>query len=246
MTTQPPSSSRGKRPKGRPVLELDALHHRDVAESAEPASTMALCLASLAREDERRQRSRELTADLEARGYDADHLGHLIWLAVDASFGHDPDSCYEDGYRRDDHLWRAARKKIIAAGAEAVLDHGAIEGMIWEAIDNVFEEASMASWVGFNGGGNGEELDIARAHSQRAVDARRFEPRPQLVALLCSRRARARQPRGRGTRRRGSRRGASSRRSSSGSDDPGDGGGSSEPPGLAPGRALQSGEVRVA
>lgn len=149
--------------------------------------------------------------ELNLGGFDADQLAERIWRAVDAAFGADEAACYEDGDRNHFPLLRAARRKVIAAGAESVLDHPLVEEMIDEAIDDVFERASMATWVAFNGGGNRDELGMARAHAHsvsRHSTLRAQRQRRGGRDVVVSRRTCARQRASRGSapRTRGSRR----------------------------------------
>lgn len=154
-------------------------------------------------ENDQRQRAVD-SADLAARGYDEDLIDDLAWDAISEAYRADSE-IYEDGYERSEHLYAAAERKLIAKGYEAVLRHPAVVAILDEDIRTIFDQASMATWVAFNGGGNGEELAIARAHS-RILNRETKPPEPRREELTKRRGPRARQPRARVARRRGSRR----------------------------------------
>jgi hypothetical protein len=151
-------------------------------------------------------RHRRLTAEVDALGVESDLLSEWIYEAVAEAYGKDSD-IYDEGYRRTEHLEAAARRKLIAKGYEANADHPAVEALIAEGIDYIFELSAAATHVGFQGGGNGEELGMARAHSELVGRSDAAAPVTKLrVTHHIRRRASARQSRGRATRRRGSRR----------------------------------------
>jgi hypothetical protein len=188
----------------------------DESESADVDPLGSVLAARLAEDVQRRS---GLSADLEARGYDEGLLDHLVWEAISVAYRADPE-IYDDGYERSDHLWAAAKRQLIAKGFEAVLDHPAVWELIHDNVRDIYDQAATATWVGFNGGGNGEELGIARAHSRLlSEDSAASVTRPPLVTSPRARQPRARQSRGRAVRRRGSRR-PSSR--STGGGGPGD------------------------
>lgn len=152
-------------------------------------------------------RQRRLTAEVDALGVDRDLLSEWVYEAVTEAYGKDSEIYDGEGYRRTEHLEAAARRKLIAKGHEANADHLAVEALIAEGIEHIFELSTQATYVGFQGGGNGEELAMARAHSElirrgdTAAPATKIRP-----AHRIRRQAGARRSRGRALRRRGSRR----------------------------------------
>jgi len=151
---------------------------------------------------------RRMAAEINATGVDSGVLGEWIYEAVADAYGEDPE-IYDDGYRRTEHLEAAAHRKLIAKGYEAIADNPAVKGLIAEEIEHIFELASQATYVGYSGGGNGEELSMARAHSallRRGDDA--AEPATKILPRRLRRQATGRRSRGKGIRRRGSRRGS--------------------------------------
>jgi len=151
-------------------------------------------------------RQRRFTCEVEALGVDPDLLGEWIYGAVTGAYAEDPE-IYEDGYRRIEHLEAVARRRVIAKGYEAIVDHPAVEELTFEEIEHIFELSSQATYVAFNGGGNGEELAVASAHANLLCPSKKVgRPPVGYRARLLRRSAGARRSRGRPTRRRGSRR----------------------------------------
>jgi hypothetical protein len=144
--------------------------------------------------------------EVDALGVDSDVLSHWLFEATADAYGEDSE-IYDEGYRRTWHLEAAARKKLIAKGYEAIVDHPAVEALIDDAIEYIFELSSQATWVAFQGGGGSEELAMAQAHSALV---RRGDPAQPVMKVRAThrirRRASARRSRGRALRRRGSRR----------------------------------------
>lgn len=165
-----------------------------------------LRLSSIVSAQLERLRQRRLSNELETLGVDPDLLGEWIYAAVADAYAADPE-IYEDGYRRAEHLEGAARKRIIAKGYEAIADHPAVTDLTFEEIEHIFELSNQATYVAFNGGGNGEELAMARAHAN-LLSPSKETGRPQVRdrARVLRRSPGARRSRGRPTRRRGSRR----------------------------------------
>ena len=144
--------------------------------------------------------------EVDALGVDSDVLSHWLFEAVTDAYGKDSE-IYDEGYRRTWHLEAAARKKLIAKGYEAVVDHPAIETLIDDAIEYIFELSSQATLVAFQGGGGSEELAMAQAHSALLRRGAPSQPVTRTRAMhRIRRRASARRSRGRALRRRGSRR----------------------------------------
>jgi hypothetical protein len=152
-------------------------------------------------------RQRRLTAEVGALGVDRDLLSEWIYEAVTTAYGKDSDIYSGEGYRRTEHLEAAARRELIAKGYEANADHPAIEALIAEGIEHIFELSTQATYVGFQGGGNGEELAMARAHSELIRRGDTATPTTKIrPSHRIRRQASARRSRGRALRRRGSRR----------------------------------------
>lgn len=152
-------------------------------------------------------RQRRLTTEVDALGADRDLLSEWVYEAVAKAYGRDSDIYDAEGYRRTEHLEAAARRKLIAKGYETNADHPAVEAIIAEEIEHIFELSTQATYVGFQGGGNGEELAMARAHSELVRGSGAVAPATKIrPAHRIHRQASARRSRGRALRRRGSRR----------------------------------------
>jgi hypothetical protein len=189
------------------IAEWERVVDRIAVEGRGPSQGEVLRLSSIVSAQLERLKQRRLSHELEALGVDPDLLGEWIYAAVAAAYAEDPE-IYEDGYRRAEHLEAAARKRIIAKGYEAIADHPAVADLTFEEIEHIFELSNQATHVAFNGGGNGEELAMARAHANLLCPSKetsRSPVRGQARRIL-RRSAGARRSRGRPNRRRGSRR----------------------------------------
>lgn len=190
------------------VAEWERVVDRIAAEGRNVVDEELLRLTSIVSAQLEGCRQRRLTAEIDALGIDSCLLGEWIYEAVADAYGNDREIYEGEGYRRTEHLEAAARRKVIARGYEAIADHPAVENLIAEEIDHIFELSAQATYVAFQGGDNGEELAMARAHSELLCPSETIRPTTIVRAAThrLHRQASARRSRGRAVRRRGSRR----------------------------------------
>lgn len=187
------------------VTEWESVVDHIAAEGRRAVDGEVLRLSSIVSAQLEGCEQRRLTTAVDALGIDRNLLSEWVYEAITEAYGKDSE-IYDEGYRRTEHLEVAASRKLIAKGYEATVDHPAVQTVIAEEIEHIFELSMQATYVGFQGGGNGEELAMARAHSElvrcdSVAPATRIRPTSRI-----RRQARARRSRGRAFRSRGSRR----------------------------------------
>lgn len=189
------------------IAEWEHIVDRIAAEGRQGVKSELMRLSATVSAQMEGCRQRRQAREVDALGVDSGVLGEWIYEAIAEAYGQDSDIYDDEGYRRTEHLEAAARRKLIAKGYEANADHPAVKAQITEEIEHIFELSAQATWVAFQGGGNGEELGMAQAHSALL---RRGDPTQPVMKTRAThrirRRASARRSRGRALRRRGSRR----------------------------------------
>ncbi len=190
------------------VAEWECVVDHIAAEGRRALDGELLRLSSIVSAQLERCRQRRLTAEVDALGVERDLLSEWVFEAIADAYGKDSDIYDGEGYRRTEHLEAAARRKLIAKGREANADHPAVEALIAEEIEHIFELSTQATYVAFQGSGNGEELAMARAHSElvrrggdTVAPATKIRPTHRIHRQASARRSRGRALRCRGSRR---------------------------------------------
>jgi hypothetical protein len=189
------------------VAEWECVVDRIAAQGRRELDRELLHLSSIVSAQLEGCRQRRLAEEVDALGLDRGLLSEWVYEAIAEAYSKDSEIYDDEGYRRTEHLEAAARRKLVAKGYEANADHPAVELLVAEEIEQIFELSMQATYVGFQGGGNGEELAMARAHSELVRPVGTAAPTTKIRPTYRIRRqASARRSRGRGLRRRGSRR----------------------------------------